>query len=240
MIKMSQELQEKPSIDYNKIIAHLSINSFQLLEQKEEVIYFQRNYLYWRDAGELELISKGKFFRALQEKLRREVTPNDLSSHELASRKLRQKIELDYLSDFTPSQFRMFKFLRFFGYAEKDLIENIRSIKQPLAKKLLTTADGSCGITYLSYLSHMFEDAVEVRLPRTISLLSFSEDYWFPGEKKAKKILEENHRVGYNFANLKKALRIFNYCAVGYVSQTTHLLLKNYDLVILLGSRLEL
>ncbi|MBD3192767.1 MAG: hypothetical protein GF308_19160 [Candidatus Heimdallarchaeota archaeon] len=235
MITMSQEMQEEQFFDYKKIMGNLSINSFQLCEHDGETIYFRRNYRYWKDSGELELISKEQFFQALQKKLYEEITTNKLSPHEL-----QQRIELHYLSDFTPSQFRMFKFLRSFGQREKDLVETIRSLKQPSEKKLLTTSNGSCGITYLSYLSNMLEEAVEVRLPRKINLSAIIEDYWSPREKKAQKILQENNRVGYNLINLKKSLQAFNFCAVGYVSQTTHLLLKKYDLVILLGSRLKL
>jgi hypothetical protein len=232
---MTQDVHKIQKRTQRKANHYQNIRSFQLTENGLETIYFRLNYRYWKDNGDLTLISQEQFLKALNKRIQiNNDSQGDATGLHLSN------IELDYLNDFTRTQFRIYRFLRSFGRTEKNIAKIITTMKTEPENRLQKSHDGSCGISYLSFVRNMITNSIEVRLPRKTELYSYPKDYWTPREKKALKILEEHNRVGYNLINLKKALTVFSYCAIGYVSITTHLLLKKTNLIIILGSRLML
>ena len=82
------------------------------------------------------------------------------------------------------------------------------------------------------------DDKSIIKLPTKTESLQQGSDLWLPKSEALKNYLKENHILGYNLINLKKSLKILNYCATAYIIKSSQLFLKKLDLVIIISPRI--
>lgn len=217
------------NFDIDKLLQKLNIRSFEFKTEDRDLIFLRRYNTYWKDTGFLiKTINQKEYFNFLRKRVSQIMKENIYDKLIIEN-----KIENKQFSNLSNTDFRIYRFVRHFQESsEKGIIKIIGNLNYE--NVICTSDDRNCCLTFYRNIANMFDTAISVHLPRK---MNNTIKTWYPKEKEARKILESQDKVGYNYETLSKAHEIFNHSAQGYVSQTTHLMLRKLNLVILISAR---
>lgn len=221
--------QSLDNFDVDKLLQKLKIRSFKIKTENGDLIFLRRYNTYWKDTGHsIKSINRKDYFSYLRKRVLQIIKENFYDQSIIEN-----KIEIKNFSNLNNTNFRIYRFVRRFQESsKKDIIEIIENLNYE--NVIYTSDDRNCCLTFYRNITNMFDTAISVHLP---GKKNNSNNIWYPIEKEARKILELHKKSGYNYETIRKAHEIFNYSAQGYVSQTTHLMLRKLNLVLLISAR---
>jgi len=212
----------------------LEITSF-FLDSTKSSICFKYNYQYWLDNGVLKEITQDEFFNFLTFR----ILDLNYSADTIKEMKIliQNNLELNYLTNFNKTNFRIFQYLRFRGNLDMELVKNILTLeKANLIDDLFFDPEGISAIGKIDSNSNLLTDAYEIILPNRRTLNKIT-DIWIPSQYISNEILIIDQKYGYNINILKKALDILNYCANSYLINDGILLLVKVDIIIAIAPK---
>ena len=222
-------VQKSDSFDIEKSLRNLNINSFKINIDNRELFLFRRYNIFWKDDGfTIKKISQREFFHYLKKRIST-ITKGKYIDNSVIEAEINDK----QLSNLTKSEFRIYCFIRKFQGRDSVNVFEILG-KMNSQDVIYISNDRNCCLVFYKNIIEMIQTGIKINLPRVKKSII---EIWTPKESEARKILDVYNKNGYNYLTMKKAHEIFNFVAQGYISQSTHLILRKLDLAILISAR---